>query len=117
MADPERGKLLRQELVRLLDFLAQEEPPPEKVILFGSIGREEEAEEWTDLDLVIIQPTELPFFARIRRFHERFRPEVAMDVLIYTPEEFAELLATRRFFREEVLERGRVIYERGRELV
>jgi hypothetical protein len=40
-----------------------------------------------------------------------------MDVLIYTPEEFSSLLATRRFFREEVLEQGQVIYERGRELV
>lgn len=112
-----REELLRRELARLLEFVKNEEPPPEKVILFGSMGREEEVTEWTDLDLVIIQRTDLPFFQRIRRFHERFRPEVAMDVLIYTPEEFAELLAARRFFREEVLQHGRVIYERGQDLV
>ena len=113
----ERKELLEKELARLLEFVKKEEPPPEKVILFGSMGRGEEVEEWTDLDIVIIQPTDLPFFQRIRRFLERFNPQVAMDVLIYTPEEFAELLATRRFFREEVLEKGQVIYERGRDLV
>jgi predicted nucleotidyltransferase len=113
----EREELLRREFQRLLAFLSAEDPPPEKVILFGSMVREEPVAEWTDLDLVIVQRTDLPFFERIRRFHERFAPQVAMDVLIYTPEEFAELLASRRFFREEVLERGRVVYERGRELV
>ncbi|MEN3010593.1 MAG: nucleotidyltransferase domain-containing protein [Candidatus Bipolaricaulaceae bacterium] len=112
-----REELLRAELARLLEFLKQEEPPPEKVILFGSVGRDEPVEEWTDLDLVIVQRTELPFLQRLRRFHERFAPQVAMDVLIYTPEEFAELMRTRRFFREEVLEKGRVIYERGQDLV
>lgn len=113
----ERQELLRRELQRLLEFLKSEDPPPEKVILFGSMARDEPAEEWTDLDIVIIQRTDLPFFARIRRFHERFAPQVAMDVLIYTPEEFDELMRTRRFFREEVWEKGRVIYERGQDLV
>lgn len=113
----ERERLLRQELSRLLEFLKREEPPPEKVILFGSMARDEPVAEWTDLDIVIVQRTHLPFFARIRRFHERFSPQVAMDVLIYTPEEFAELARTRRFFREEVLERGQVLYERGSDLV
>lgn len=113
----EREELLRRELSRLLEFLKNENPPPEKVILFGSMAQGEPVEEWTDLDLVIIQRTELPFFARIRRFHERFSPQVAMDVLIYTPEEFAELSRTRRFFQEEVLARGQVIYERGSDLV
>jgi predicted nucleotidyltransferase len=113
----ERKELLEKELSRLLEFVKKEEPPPEKVILFGSMGRAEEVAESTDLDIVIIQRTDLPFFQRIRRFLERFNPQVAMDVLIYTPEEFSSLLATRRFFREEVLEQGQVIYERGRELV
>lgn len=113
----DREELLRRELARLLEFLRQEDPPPEKVILFGSVAQDEPAAEWTDLDLVIIQRTDLPFFQRLRRFHERFAPQVAMDVLIYTPEEFAKLVRTRRFFREEVVEKGRVIYERGRDLV
>ena len=113
----DREELLRQELSRLLEFLKGEDPPPDRVILFGSLAQDEPAAEWTDVALVIVQRTDLPFFQRLRRFHERFSPQVAMDVLIYTPEEFAELVRTRRFFREEVLEKGRVIYERGRDLV
>jgi len=64
----ERKELLEKELSRLLEFVKKEEPPPEKVILFGSMGRAEEVAEWTDLDIVIIQRTDLPFFQRIRRF-------------------------------------------------
>ncbi|MBC7222623.1 nucleotidyltransferase domain-containing protein [Candidatus Bipolaricaulota bacterium] len=109
----EREELLRRELARLLEFLKKDDPPPEKVILFGSMARGEPAAEWTDLDIVIIQPTSLPFFERAVQFFERFQPKVAMDVFIYTPEEFAELVRTSRFFQEEVLEKGKVLYERS----
>jgi len=37
-------------------------------------------------------------------------PELAAEILLYTPEEF-EIVKNRMFFREEVLERGRVLYD------
>ncbi len=103
------------ELKRLLEYLLNGESPPEKVIVFGSYA-EGKVGEWSDLDVVVIQRTDLPFMERIRRFYREFKPRVAMDVLFYTPEEFRLLVRSRRFLREEVLRRGRVVYERSKEL-
>lgn len=106
-----RDALLASELDRLVDYLRQQDPPPERIILFGSYARGER-DPWADLDVVVIQPTNLPFIQRTRRLLEDFDPRVAMDVLVYTPEEFAELSQSRDFFKEEILAKGRVLYER-----
>lgn len=107
-----RRKLLGEELDRLLRVLTEDSPPPERVILFGSMARGVVG-EWTDLDVVIVQSSSLPFFERIGWFYKLFRPRAGMDVLIYTPEEFARLVRTRWFFQEEFLGKGRVIYDRS----
>ncbi|MFO8033795.1 MAG: nucleotidyltransferase domain-containing protein [Candidatus Bipolaricaulota bacterium] len=107
-----RDELLSRELDRLLEHLLAQGEPPERVILFGSFAQGIQ-KEWADLDVVVIQPTELPFIQRTRKLLEDFEPEVALDVLVYTPEEFAELSNTRPFFRDEILAKGKVLYERG----
>ena len=38
---------------------------------------------------------------------------MGIDILVYNPQEFEALCRTRRFFREEILGKGRLIYERG----
>ncbi len=106
-----RKQLLGRELERFLAYLKAQDPPPEKVILFGSYARETE-DEWADIDVVIVQRTELPFIQRTRSLLEDFDPEVGMDILVYTPEEFAALVEERPFFRDEILAKGRVLYER-----
>jgi len=106
-----RDALLASELERLVDYLRQQDPPPERIILFGSYARGER-DPWADLDVVVVQPTDLPFIQRTRRLLEDFDPCVAMDILVYTPEEFAELSQSRDFFKEEILAKGRVLYER-----
>lgn len=49
-----RRKLLEEELARLLRVLGEEEPPPERVILFGPLAQGV-MEEWSDIDVVVIQ--------------------------------------------------------------
>ena len=41
------------------------------------------------------------------------RPRVGVDVLVYTPREFEQLSQERAFLREEIVAKGKVIYERG----
>jgi len=106
-----RDELLSRELDRLLEYLLAQDPPPERVILFGSFAQERK-DEWADLDVVVIQSTDLPFIERTRRILHDFDPEVGLDVLVYTPEEFAELVEARPFFRDEILAKGKVLYER-----
>jgi predicted nucleotidyltransferase len=88
-----------------------EEYDPQRVILFGSWGRGDE-DEYSDLDLVIIKETEERFLDRLERVYELVKPTFAMDVLVYTPQEFAKMQERDNPFIEMVLKEGVVIYER-----
>jgi len=59
-----REKLLNQELSRYI-YLLTKHGAPEKVILFGTLA-EGRIHEWSDIDLVVIERTTLPFYQRLR---------------------------------------------------
>jgi predicted nucleotidyltransferase len=80
--------------------------------VFGSFAQSR-VTEWSDLDLVVVADTDLPFYQRLDRVYRSVSPQVGLDVLVYTPEEWADLIANRRFVQEEILQKGLVIYERG----
>jgi predicted nucleotidyltransferase len=85
---------------------------PEKIILFGSLAKAEVG-EWSDLDLVIIKDTSTPFFQRLKEVALLCRPSVGTDFLVYTPDEFEQMLAENNpFILEEVVRKGKVLYER-----
>jgi predicted nucleotidyltransferase len=84
---------------------------PQRVILFGSWARGDE-DEYSDLDLVIIKETQERFLDRLERVYELVKPTFAMDVLVYTPQEFAKMQERDNPFIEMVLKEGVVIYER-----
>ena len=82
-----------------------------KAIVFGSYARGD-ADRHSDLDLIVVVETERSFFKR----HEEFAGlrdvwRRGMDLLIYTPEELADMLAEHRDFIETALEDGVVVYE------
>ena len=107
-----REKLLNQELSRYI-YLLTKHGAPEKVILFGTLA-EGRIHEWSDIDLVVIERTTLPFYQRLRKIRKLLQPVVGMDILIYTPEEFDQLCTERPFFREEIIAKGKVIYEHSK---
>jgi predicted nucleotidyltransferase len=108
-----RSKLLDAELKKFIE-VASEELDAELVILFGSFarGRAEGIHEWTDLDLIVVAESKLPFHQRIKQLLERVRPKVGADVFVYTPAEWERMKFERPFINEEVLGKGRVVYER-----
>jgi len=107
-----RKILLERELARYLDILASRDDL-EKVIVFGSVAAGQ-VHEWSDIDLVVIQETTSPFFARLREIRRLLQPAVGTDILVYTPGEFEQMSRERDFVREEILGKGRTIYERSR---
>lgn len=110
-AHEKRKTALEAELARVLPLLI-DEYGAEKVILFGSLATGEVG-EWSDLDLVVIKETEKEFMDRIDDVTRLTRPQLATDVVVYTPAGFERMCEGRRFFREEVVAKGRVVYEAG----
>ena len=112
----ERRTMPRQEeLIAELEHLVAklaEDPHCRRAILFGSLAADE-VHETSDIDLIVIQETPLPFWQRMREMRRRLAPRVATDLFVYTPEEFEQLCRERPFFRGEVLARCRVVYERA----
>lgn len=107
-----RLEFLEAELARLVEF-AVGEFAAEKIILFGSMaGARSRVGEWSDLDLVVVAETELPFHRRAGEILRRARPKAGADILVYTPSEWELMKAGSPFIREDVLEKGRVVYER-----
>ena len=82
-----------------------------KAIVFGSFARGD-ADEHSDLDLIIVAESDRTFFHR----HEDFKgvPDVwrkGLDMLVYTPDELSDMVACGNPFIERALQEGVVIYE------
>lgn len=92
--------------------LLRERYNPERIIFFGSLGRDQ-IHEWSDLDLIVVKKSSLPFLKPIEEVLKFIKPQVSVDIFVYTPEEFERLCQERLFFREEVLAKGKTVYERG----
>ena len=87
---------------------------PQRVVLFGSVARGEATAE-SDIDLLIVQPRERWREATRGRELLRLRkamPRVAVDLLLYTPEEVADRAGARNTVVARALREGRVVYER-----
>ncbi len=101
---------MHQRVRKLL--LALEPYGPERIYLIGSMAREE-ADALSDLDVVIIKRTASTFFSRLEEAGKMLPPDVgAVDLLIYTPEEFSRMQEDGNAFAEMIAEEGKVIYDR-----
>ena len=95
--EEKRQALLHNELQRWLPLLINFFDP-ERIILFGSLNRGQ-VTEWSDIDLVIIQDTNLPFLKRIQQVLRLLHPKVGLDLYGIHPEEYATLVQERKFVR------------------
>ncbi len=84
-------------------------PEVQKVILFGSYAQGR-YDLFTDLDIMVIMDSPLDFISRNVELARKIQVGVALDLLVYTPEEF-DKIKTRPFFRH-VLNTGKVLYEK-----
>ncbi len=93
-------------IVRVLD--------PEKIILFGSYARGDAGPD-SDVDLAVIAETELPRGKRTLALAGAWPVVgVPVDLLVFTPAEWAEAASLRNTIPGEAAREGRVLYERSR---
>ena len=94
--------VLIQDLGTLKQRLAPTLARAKRAIVFGSVARGD-ADAWSDLDLVVIADTARPFLERHRDFGGLWDVWPRLDLLVYTPEEFARMQAEGNPFIEHVL--------------
>ncbi len=97
------------ERIRQVVSRACQREQAERAILFGSYARGD-ADSLSDVDLIIVWRTALPFVERFRAFTDVLDAFPGADLLIYSPEEFAELRSTRGFV-ERAEQEAVVLYE------
>ena len=78
--------------------------------IFGSHARGTASAE-SDIDLIVVAPTSRPFVERFRDYLPAIvDARVGVDLLVYTPEEFAHMQAEERPFLVDALADARPIH-------
>ncbi|MEI2691072.1 MAG: nucleotidyltransferase domain-containing protein [Anaerolineae bacterium] len=96
------------ELADLVEMLKPYEA--QRIVLHGSLTRG----DWnraSDIDLIIVKETDLPFTKRISEVIDLCDTTMNVEPLIYTPEELAAMLEAGNSFLEKALRQGKVLYE------
>ncbi len=101
--DPRETAAVAKELARITQSLTA--LGANRVLLFGSRARGE-ARRGSDSDLMVVMPCPLneTYATRLTRIARAIRSRIAVDLLVYTPEEFERLRATRPFVQQAVRE-------------
>ena len=77
--------------------------------LFGSYARDE-ADAHSDVDLMIVAPSARPFVDRFRDYRDVWLgAPTGVDLLIYTPDEFAEQRRHNHFVRAVLRHARRIV--------
>jgi len=103
------GKSLRPAIQKIVAELR-----PEKVILFGSYAYGTPSPH-SDVDLLVIMKTRASLKERSWAVSRLLLPRpFPVDILVKTPREIEKSLKTGDFFLQEILTRGKVLYDRSK---
>ena len=100
-----RRKMLDQELDRIVGELPR--LAVLKAILIGSMATPYTGPS-SDINMVVVLETDLKFTERMDFFTSHLNPTVAINFLVYTPEEFEELKDTNLYLKS-ALQKGNVL--------
>jgi predicted nucleotidyltransferase len=106
-------ELMRTKLKKIEKQIIEALKPynPEKILLFGSRAGKKFKRD-SDFDLLLVKETKKPPSERIleARLH-LLKINFPFDVLVMTPKEIKKRLKMGDFFIEEILKKGKVLYE------
>ncbi|MBU0629483.1 MAG: nucleotidyltransferase domain-containing protein [Candidatus Margulisbacteria bacterium] len=89
---------------------AKQKYQPKKIVLFGSMAGGK-VNEKSDIDVLMIAESKSGFWERMKEVSGISSRLVGMDILFYTPGEYIKLINNRTFIRNEIEEKGKIIYE------
>lgn len=85
---------------------------PDKIILFGSYAYGKPRPE-SDVDLLVVMDTPLRNVEQAIQISRAIDYRFGLDLIVRNPRQLAERLTLGDFFVREIIERGRVLYERS----
>ncbi|PXF61987.1 MAG: hypothetical protein C4B59_01850 [Candidatus Methanogaster sp.] len=103
-----RKKELVRELGRIINVLKKDKEI-RSIMLFGSLARGD-ISATSDIDVIIVKGTKKKFLDRLDEIYSTLIPNVALDILVYTPEEFEAMKNTNVSVMNAVKE-GKMLYE------
>lgn len=83
---------------------------PHQIILFGSYADGKPTED-SDVDLLVIMDTQKRPPDQAAAIRQTVRFPFAVDLLVRTPEQVQERILLGDFFFQDIMSRGRVLYE------
>jgi len=83
---------------------------PQQVILFGSYAYRTPTGD-LDVDLLVILPCEDKSSRKSVEILNTVNPRFPVDLLVRTPEQVRQRLAWNDFFLQDIMKRGKVLYE------
>ncbi len=86
---------------------------PEKIILFGSFALGKQNED-SDVDLLIIKKTRKKFLRRLFELRKIIDGEIPLDLLVRTPDEIEKRLNLGDFFYQDIIKKGKCLYDRSK---
>jgi predicted nucleotidyltransferase len=89
---------------------------PDKIILFGSYANGIPTPD-SDVDLLVIMDTDQSTWDLGVEISAMLKHTFPMDIIVRTPQEIARRLESGDFFIKEIMENGKVLYERVGERV
>ena len=101
---------VRVKIQEITDKIVREYQP-EKIILFGSYAWGKPNKD-SDIDLFIVKRTDKNIFERNREVGKiLFGSQIAIDSLVYTPEQFERREQIGDPFVRKIIDSGKIVYE------
>lgn len=97
----------RENLEQLLEKIKTKDV--DQVILFGTSDAEN-LKKKHNLGLIVVQETDKTFIERLDEWYTFLKPGTAIDLLVYTPEEFDDLKSWNSFVKTALTE-GKVLLD------
>jgi len=104
-----RKRIPNEAILDVVDQIAHSFSP-QKIILFGSYAYGNPHPE-SDVDLLVVIATSLRESLQAVQICQKINYRFGLDLIVYTPERLAERLSLGDSFLQEIINRGKILYE------
>jgi predicted nucleotidyltransferase len=106
--------MINMEQIESLGKRIAQEFQAHRVILFGSYAYGRPNED-SDVDLLVILPFVGKPVQKAIEIRSKMNPKIPVELVVRTPEQLAERMANNDWFMQEIVGKGRVLYEANHE--